>query len=136
MKTTVQNLIRVAAIALISAASPLLLAASNVIDVLVVYTNGVANLYGGNPTTRINQLFQVSNQIYADSGVDLEIRVAATLQVNYTDDNNAETALNDITYNQNHAFNGVAAAREGAHAFYQCCGFSDGSQHLIKRLGD
>lgn len=116
MKTTVQNLIRVAAIALISAASPSLLAASNVIDVLVVYTNGVANLYGGNPTTRINQLFQVSNQIYADSGVDLEIRVAATLQVNYTDDNNAETALNDITYNQNPAFNGVAAAREKAKA--------------------
>lgn len=30
----------------------------------------------------------------------------------------------------------ASAAREGAHAFYQCCGFSDGSQHLIKRLGD
>lgn len=116
MKTIVQHFIRVAAIALMTVASPSLLAASNVIDVLVVYTNGVANLYGGNPTTRINQLFQVSNQIYADSGVDLEIRVAATLQVNYTDDNNAETALNDITYNQNPAFNGVVAARENAKA--------------------
>jgi hypothetical protein len=91
-------------------------AANNVIDVLVVYTKGVADLYGGNPTTRINQLFQVTNQIYADSGVDLEIRVANTLQVAYTDDNDAGTALNNITFNQHAAFSGVAAAREQAKA--------------------
>lgn len=91
-------------------------AANNVIDVLVVYTKGVADAYAGNPTTRINQLFQVSNQIYLDSGVDLEIRVAGTLMVDYTDDNTAETALNDITFNRHEAFKKVNAAREAARA--------------------
>lgn len=91
-------------------------AANNVIDVLVVYTKGVADTYSGDPTTRINQLFQVTNQIYLDSGVDVEIRVANTLMVDYTDENSAYTALSDITYNSNPAFAGVAAAREAAKA--------------------
>ncbi|MEN0038109.1 MAG: M12 family metallo-peptidase [Cellvibrio sp.] len=91
-------------------------AANNVIDVLVVYTKGVSDTYSGNPATRINQLFQVTNQIYLDSGVDLEIRVADSLMVNYTDDNSAQTALNDITYSSDPAFAGVAAAREKAKA--------------------
>lgn len=91
-------------------------AANAVIDVLVVYTKGTADAYGGDPTTRINQVFQVTNQIYKDSNVDLEIRVAKTLMVNYTDDNAAETALNDITFAKNAAFSGVAAAREQAKA--------------------
>ena len=91
-------------------------AASNVIDVLVVYTKGAADTYGGDPTTRINQLFQVTNQIYMDSGVDLEIRVANTLMVDYTDENTAETALQDITYNQHAAFDAVAAARSQSNA--------------------
>jgi len=116
MKTVVQKLVRVSAIALLSAAALPALAVSTVIDVLVVYTKGTDTLYGGDPTTRINQIFQVTNQIYADSGVDLEVRVAKTLQVDYTDDNNAETALNNITFNQHAAFSGVAAAREQAKA--------------------
>jgi len=91
-------------------------AANNVIDVLVVYTKSTADTYSGDPTTRINQLFQVTNQIYLDSGVDLEIRVANTLMVDYTDDNSAETALNDITHNHHQAFNDVAAARSQAKA--------------------
>ncbi len=116
MKPYAQKLIRIVTTALLSATALPALAASTAIDVLVVYTKGAANLYGGDPTTRINQLFQVTNQIYADSGVDLEIRVAKTLQVDYTDDNNAETALNNITFNQHAAFSGVAAAREQAKA--------------------
>src|SRR6187402_3418588 len=80
------------------------LAANAVIDVLVVYSKGTADAYGGNPTTRINQLFQVTNQIYKDSNVNLEIRVAKTMMVNYTDDNAADIALNDITYAKNSAF--------------------------------
>lgn len=91
-------------------------AANAVIDVLVVYTKGTADAYGGDPTTRINQMFQVTNQIYKDSNVNLEIRVAKTMMVNYTDDNAAETALNDITFAKNAAFSGVAAAREQAKA--------------------
>ena len=62
--------------------SSLALAANSTIDVLVVYTKGVADTYGGDPTTRINQIFQVTNQIYKDSNVNLEVRVANTLMVN------------------------------------------------------
>ena len=116
MKTSVHTLVRSLFIAIMAVAALPALAAPTVIDVLVVYTKGAADLYGGNPTTRINQIFQVTNQIYADSGVNVEIRVAKTMQVNYTDDNNSETALNNITYNQHAAFNGVAAARDQAKA--------------------
>lgn len=107
-------LITVALVSLII--SPSLFAANAVIDVLVVYTKGTADAYAGNPSTRINQLFQVTNQIYKDSGVNLEVRVAKTMMVNYTDDNAAETALNDITSAKDAAFSGVAAAREQAKA--------------------
>lgn len=112
MKTFAQQLIRSTSAIVLSALTLPALAASTVIDVLVVYTDGAAALYGGDPTTRINQIFQVTNQIYADSGVDLEVRVAGTMKVSYTDDNGAETALNAITFNQDAAFSGVAAARE------------------------
>jgi len=90
-------------------------AANSVIDVMVVYTPGTAGAYSGDPTTRINQLFQMTNQIYADSGVNLELRLAKTLQVDYTDENSAETALNAIT-NGTGVFSVVASAREQAKA--------------------
>ena len=107
-------LIAISILSLLLAGSAL--AANAVIDVLVVYTKGTADSYGGDPTTRINQLFQVTNQIYKDSNVNVEIRLAKTMMVNYTDDNSADTALNDITYAKNSAFSGVAAAREQAKA--------------------
>ncbi|MDZ4262858.1 MAG: zinc-dependent metalloprotease, partial [Pseudomonadota bacterium] len=112
MKIFVQQFIRSTSAIILSALTLPALAASTAIDVLVVYTDGVAALYGGDPTTRINQIFQVTNQIYADSGIDIEVRVAKTMKVSYTDDNAAETALNNITFNQHAAFSGVAAARE------------------------
>ncbi|MFO1390286.1 M12 family metallo-peptidase [Cellvibrio sp.] len=87
-------------------------AANTVIDVLVVYTPGVASSYGGDPIPRFNQLFQVTNQIYLDSNLPLEIRLAKSVMVDYTDDNTAETALNDITYASNPAFASIAALRD------------------------
>lgn len=96
--------------------SALVQAANSVIDVLVVYTQGANTAYDGAPTTRINQLFQLTNDIYRDSGVNLEIRLAGMHQVNYTDDNSAETALNDMTKATHAAFSGVAAKREAVKA--------------------
>lgn len=112
MKMFVQQFIRSTAAIVLSVLTLPVFAASTAIDVLVVYTDGVAALYGGDPTTRINQIFQVTNQIYADSGIDIEVRVAKTMKVSYTDDNAADIALNNITFNQHTAFSGVAAARE------------------------
>lgn len=81
------------------------------IDVLVVYTQGAADAYGGDPTTKINQLFQLTNQIYVDSNINVQLRVAKTQLVNYTDDNTAQTALNDITYGSNAAFSNIPTLR-------------------------
>jgi uncharacterized membrane protein YgcG len=91
-------------------------AAQTVIDVLVVYTKGTADIYAGDPATRINQLFQFTNQIYADSGIDLQIRVADSMMVEYTDDNAGVDALKDITFAQDPVFQTVAARRETAKA--------------------
>lgn len=91
-------------------------AANTVIDVMMVYTKGTTDLYGSDPSTRFNQLIQVTNQIYKDSNVDLELRLVKTQLVSYTDDNNAGTALNDITYASVPAFKDIAAIRDQAKA--------------------
>jgi peptidyl-Asp metalloendopeptidase len=96
--------------ALALAASQLVSAITS-IDVMAVYTPGVASTYNGDPVTRINQLFALTNQIYLDSGVNLELRLVKALMVDYTDDNTASTALNDIT-NGLGAFSAVAALRQ------------------------
>lgn len=116
MKILLKNFLKVAVSAAVIIFSAATHAANTVIDVMVVYTKGTADAYGGDPSTRINQLIQVSNQIYKDSNLTLELRLVKTLMVDYTDDNAAETALNDITFAQNAAFSGVAAAREQAKA--------------------
>jgi peptidyl-Asp metalloendopeptidase len=106
-------------------------AASTVIDVLVVYTKGTTDLYGSDPTTRFNQLIQVSNQIYRDSGVALELRLVKSLLVDYSDDTDATLALNDITYAKDPAFSGIAALRDQVKAdmviFYRPYKISHGS---------
>jgi hypothetical protein len=91
-------------------------AATKVIDILAVYTKGAAEVYQGDPATRINQLFQVTNQIYQDSGLDIEIRLVKTMMVDYTDDNAGDVALRDITFAQHEAFNEVAQVREQVKA--------------------
>lgn len=114
-----------------SVIAPAAFSANNVIDILVVYTKGTANAYGGNPDTRINQLFQFTNQIYLDSNIDLEIRVANTMMVDYPDDNDAVTALQDITFGRDESLKGVAPAREQAKAdmviFYRPFNLAHGS---------
>jgi hypothetical protein len=114
-----------------SVIAPAAFSANNIIDVLVVYTKGTANAYGGNPDTRINQLFQFTNQIYLDSNIDLEIRVANTMMVDYPDDNDGVTALQDITFGRDESLKGVAQAREHAKAdmviFYRPFNLAHGS---------
>jgi len=96
--------------------SPISSAASNIIDVLVVYTQGVGDIYGDATESKINQLFQFTNQIYSDSEVDLEIRLAGTLMVDYTDDNDGQTALQDITFARVDAFKNIEAVRQSLKA--------------------
>lgn len=86
-------------------------AQTSVIDVLVVYTPGVAAAFGGDPSSKITQTLAFTNQVYKDSGVNLELHLAKAVSVNYTDDNSANTALDAITQNTS-PFNNINALRE------------------------
>lgn len=87
-------------------------ASNSVIDVLVLYTPGVAARYGGDPSTRINHLINVSNQVYTDSEVDIELRLVHTMEVDYPDTGDAEDALRDMTFTRDSAFNEVSSIRD------------------------
>lgn len=70
-----------------------------VIDVMVAYTSGLVSDYGSTAAamTRIDNLVDVTNQAYADSGVNQSIRLVHTMQVSYTDTNDDTQALHDLT---------------------------------------
>lgn len=111
MMNVIKKSLRSSLVLMVFLLSPLTYAANTVIDVLVVYTQGVADLYGGDPTTRFNQVFQFSNQIYSDSNLNVELRLVKTHLVNYTDDNSADTALRAITSGEG-VFSSVRSLRE------------------------
>ncbi|SMF02035.1 Metallo-peptidase family M12 [Alteromonadaceae bacterium Bs31] len=82
------------------------------IDLLVLYTPGTADAYQGDPSTRFNHLVNTSNQIYRDSGLNLQLRIVHAAKVSYSDTNSAETALTDMSFAEDPAFAKVAAMRE------------------------
>jgi len=65
-----------------------------VIDVLVAYTPEVNDIYRGEVDTRINQLFNVANKIFADSQVGISLRPVGVHEVAYTP---ADTLFDDLT---------------------------------------
>ncbi len=74
-------------------------AASNVVDIMFVYTPGAAK-YGGDMTTRLNQYIAQSNQAFKASDVDIELRMVHAVQSNNsTYQYTGNAALNQITYN-------------------------------------
>lgn len=50
------------------------------IDVLTFYTEEYADIYDGDPTTRIQHLFTLSNQILADSEVSMRLRLVGVAE--------------------------------------------------------
>lgn len=81
------------------------------IDLLVLYTNGLANKLGLEAMqTRMEYLVALTNQAYADSQVNIRLRLVHTAQVSYSDQVNHNVALQDLTYGGG-AFNGVSALR-------------------------
>lgn len=70
-----------------------------VLDVLVVYTGLLAELYGGHDVVeaRIAHLEALSNQAYADSGAAVRVRVVGRHLVDYAFRNDNGDALQDIT---------------------------------------
>ncbi|WP_242109671.1 FG-GAP-like repeat-containing protein [Luteimonas aquatica] len=61
--------------------------ATTVVDVQFGYSNGFADMYGGQggAVTRINNLIDRTNQAYANSGISMRIRYVGALQVTYAD---------------------------------------------------
>lgn len=69
------------------------------VDVVVGYTNGLVSKLGSASAaeTRIVNLIALTNQAYANSQVTPRVRLVKTLQVNYTDTNSNEVALEALT---------------------------------------
>ncbi len=86
--------------------------AADTIDVLVLYTQGTADRYNGQPETRINHLFNVSNKTYADSGIDLTIRPVHLEQIDYPDDTSSTNTLYEMTEKSHAAFTHVEQLRQ------------------------
>ncbi len=75
--------------------------ANSQIDIMVLFTNGFASVFGGNAgaIARVNQVVATANRVYANSGIRITLVVAYTGAINYPDNDivPASTALNDIT---------------------------------------
>lgn len=73
--------------------------AANTVDVVLGYTNGLVTKYGGasQAETRLANLVAITNQGYQNSLVTPRIRLVRTVQVNYTDTNSNEVALEAVT---------------------------------------
>lgn len=84
------------------------------IDVMVLYTNGMASKYPSSQiTTRIQYLIDQANLAYTNSNINTQLHLVHSQQVNYTDDSagGMNEALTDLTDN-NGVFSGVETLRD------------------------
>lgn len=56
------------------------------LDVLFLYSQAVADMYDGNPNTRINHLIETTNAIFEDSELNIEVRPVDVIQHTINDD--------------------------------------------------
>lgn len=82
-----------------------------VIDLLVVYNQAANEIYAGSAETRVNHLIDVSNQIFVDSKIDLEIRAVYIGEIAYEGNYDSSTALDHITFKSHPAFSEIDALR-------------------------
>lgn len=70
-----------------------------VIDVLVGYTVGFASNLGGTSAalTRVRNLVEITNQAYANSQINAEVRLVHSMPVNYADATDNGDALEELT---------------------------------------
>lgn len=69
------------------------------IDVMVAYTPGFVTELGSQSLalTRIQNLVDLTNQAYTASGINQQIRLVHTVEVNYPDNTSNDTTLDDLT---------------------------------------
>jgi hypothetical protein len=85
------------------------------LDVLFLYTPGVAVRYGSATDTRLQHLLDAANDVFRTSESGIRLRLVHTAQVAYSDTASSDRALDDVTYNRG-PFAGLEAqrARRGA----------------------
>lgn len=90
---------RSAAAATPTAADDLPANASNTVDVVLGYTNGMVTKFGSvdAANTRLIAIFDLTNAGYEISGITPRVRLVRTVQVAYTDNNSNDTALEALT---------------------------------------
>lgn len=84
------------------------------VDVLFVHgltQEQIDQNYGGDVNTRIQHIIEVTNQIYLDSNVNIQIAATEILAVDYPIDNDSSTALNHITDQTHEAFTDIENIR-------------------------
>lgn len=86
-------------------------AAAVTVDLMVLHTPGVAKLYNGDAGTRAQHLVNVANQVYANSGLDVTLRLVHDQSVAYPDLGGDKVALGALTARSHKAFKEVSALR-------------------------
>jgi len=85
------------------------------VDVMALYTPGVAQLYLNEPLARIIQELEWANQAFRNSDINAELRLVALQEINYTESTDPLTAMRDLKA-QAGVFDGIDSARESAGA--------------------
>jgi len=81
------------------------------IDVMILYTPGLATRLGTGLSARLDQLVALSNQAYRDSGIYINLRMVYRQQVSYSDATTNDAALNALTNGSDPALANVASLR-------------------------
>ncbi len=69
----------------------------SVIDIMVLYTDGMAAAYPGSQViTKINALVDLANQAYTNSQVNTRLNLVNIQQISYTDGGSLNTALTEL----------------------------------------
>lgn len=82
-----------------------------VIDVLVAYTPELNDIYRGEVDTRINQLFNVANKIFADSNAGIHLRAVGIHEVAYTPAESLLADLKTVTFQTDTALQNLGRMR-------------------------
>ena len=108
---------------------------TSVLDVMVLYTPNVADLYSGEPETRVTHVLEYANDALANSGVDARFRLVHLEEVQYSEEVGGRAALSAI-WNEEGIFSGLDARAVAAGAdLVVLFGKNDGNDNLCGVAG-
>ncbi len=108
----------------------------SIVDLLIVYSPGVASEYNGDPSARFDHLVEVANKALSDSLVKISFRIAGTQQLNMNESDNISTWLPDAEKG-NGVFSDLAQRRSdvGADIVVMFRPFDNGDTCGLASLG-